>query len=95
MSGDRNRQIVLASRPRGAPTDSDFTLVETDIPTPGPGEMLLRTIYLSLDPYMRLRMNAVSHLPPFEIGKPLAARRQASSSRQTSPTTSRASMSRA
>ncbi len=71
MSGDRNRQIVLASRPTGAPADSDFTLVETDIPTPGPGEMLLRTIYLSLDPYMRLRMNAVSHLPPFEIGNPL------------------------
>ena len=41
------------------------------MPEAGPGEMLLRTIYLSLDPYMRLRMNETSHLPPFEIGKPL------------------------
>ena len=71
MNAERNRQVLLARRPEGAPRDEDFALVETDIPTPGQGEMLLRTIYLSLDPYMRLRMNAVSHLPPFEIGKPL------------------------
>ena len=71
MSADTNRQILLAARPQGAPKDSDFRLVETAIPEPGPGEMLLRTIYLSLDPYMRLRMNTTSHLPPFEIGKPL------------------------
>ena len=68
---ERNRQINLAARPVGEPKDSDFQLVETDIPEPGPGEMLLRTIYLSLDPYMRLRMNPVSHMPTFEIGKPL------------------------
>jgi NADPH-dependent curcumin reductase len=71
MSADKNGQVLLAARPQGAPKDSDFQFVEAAIPAPGPGEMLLRTIYLSLDPYMRLRMNANSHLPPFEIGKPL------------------------
>jgi NADPH-dependent curcumin reductase len=71
MSGERNRQVILKARPVGAPKDSDFALVDADMPQPGAGEMLLRTIYLSLDPYMRLRMNAVSHLPSFEIGKPL------------------------
>ena len=69
MSG--NRQVLLAARPQGAPKDSDFRLVDADIPKAGPGEMLLRTIYLSLDPYMRLRMNETSHLPPFKIGEPL------------------------
>jgi NADPH-dependent curcumin reductase CurA len=68
---ERNRQVLLAARPVGVPKDSDFTVVDADIPEPGPGEMLLRTIYLSLDPYMRLRMNPTSHLLPFEIGKPL------------------------
>ncbi len=72
MSGERNPQVVLAARPVGAPKDGDFALVETDIPAPGPGELLLRTIYLSLDPYMRLRMGTSSHLPAFEIGKPMA-----------------------
>jgi hypothetical protein len=71
MSAETNRQVLLAARPQGAPKDSDFKLVEAPVPEPGPGEMLLRTIYLSLDPYMRLRMNTNSHLPPFEIGKPL------------------------
>ncbi len=48
-----NRQIVLAARPEGAPKDSDLSLVEAPIPEPGEGELLCRTIYLSLDPYMR------------------------------------------
>ncbi|HUK60055.1 MAG TPA: NADP-dependent oxidoreductase [Stellaceae bacterium] len=68
---EKNLQVLLAARPKGAPKDSDFRLAEAPVPEPGPGEMLLRTIYLSLDPYMRLRMNETSHLPPFEIGKPL------------------------
>lgn len=55
-----NRQILLAARPVGAPKPCDFRLVETPRPTPGPDEMLCRTIYLSLDPYMRGRMNAGS-----------------------------------
>ncbi|PWT98105.1 MAG: NADP-dependent oxidoreductase [Terriglobia bacterium] len=51
-----NRQIVLAERPVGAPKESDFRLVESPIPDPGPGEVLVRTVFLSVDPYMRGRM---------------------------------------
>ncbi len=69
MSQHMNRQIVLAARPQGEPKESDFRLVETPVPEPGLGQMLLRTIYLSLDPYMRGRMNAgPSYAPPVEIG---------------------------
>ncbi|WP_330927164.1 NADP-dependent oxidoreductase [Candidatus Sororendozoicomonas aggregata] len=57
QSRDTNRQIVLASRPHGAPNSSNFNLIEAVVPTPGEGELLLRTVYLSLDPYMRGRMN--------------------------------------
>jgi NADPH-dependent curcumin reductase CurA len=52
-----NRQITLSARPSGFPKESDFNVVTAPVPTPGPGEMLVRTIYLSLDPYMRGRMN--------------------------------------
>lgn len=52
-----NRQILLASRPVGAPTPDNFNLVKSEIPTPADGEVLLRTVFLSLDPYMRGRMN--------------------------------------
>jgi NADPH-dependent curcumin reductase CurA len=52
------------------PKDSDFALVEDAVPMPGAGELLLRTVYLSLDPYMRGRMNAVkSYAPYVEIGE--------------------------
>ena len=54
-----NRQITLASRPAGYPKASDFNLVEVPIPTPEDGQVLVKTIYLSVDPYMRGRMNAV------------------------------------
>lgn len=70
MSSRKNRRIVLASRPTGEPKDENFRLEETDIPAPGEGEVLLRTIYLSLDPYMRGRMNAgPSYAPPVEVGQ--------------------------
>ena len=52
-----NRQITLAARPVGYPKESDFKLVETPIPTPDDGQVLVKTIYLSVDPYMRGRMN--------------------------------------
>jgi hypothetical protein len=69
MAEGKNRQWTLAARPQGEPKDSDFKLVETDIPEPGKGEMLIRTIYLSLDPYMRGRMNdGPSYAPPVPIG---------------------------
>ena len=51
-----NRRIVLASRPVGAPTLDNFALESVPVPKPGDGELLLRTKYLSLDPYMRGRM---------------------------------------
>ena len=52
-----NRQITLVARPVGYPKESDFKLVETPIPIPEDGQVLLKTIYLSVDPYMRGRMN--------------------------------------
>lgn len=66
----RNRRWVLASRPHGAPTMENFRLEEGDIVSPEEGEVLLRTVYLSLDPYMRQRMNdAPSYSPPVNIGE--------------------------
>ena len=53
-----NRSIRLASRPHGAPTPDNFHLDNGAVPTPDNGELLLRTVYLSLDPYMRGRMSA-------------------------------------
>ena len=53
-----NRQITLASRPVGYPKESDFNVVEVSIPKPEDGEVLVKTIYLSVDPYMRGRINA-------------------------------------
>jgi NADPH:quinone reductase len=67
-----NRQIRLAARPEGFPKDSDFELVETEIPKPGPGEVLVRSHWLSLDPYMRGRMStARSYAKPTELGEPM------------------------
>jgi len=75
MTATTNRQILLASRPSGEPTPDNFKLVETDLPDPGPGQMLLRTIYLSLDPYMRGRMNAgPSYAKPVEVGDVMEGR---------------------
>jgi hypothetical protein len=64
-----NRQIRLARRPDGAPVPDDFELAETAVPTPDDGQVLTRTVYLSLDPYMRGRMNAEkSYAEPVPIG---------------------------
>jgi hypothetical protein len=64
----KNRRVVLAMRPVGEPKDENFRLEETEIPAPAQGEVLLRTIYLSLDPYQRGRMNAgPSYAPPVEV----------------------------
>ncbi len=63
------RQIVLASRPEGTPTPENFRLETVTLAEPGEGEMLVRTIWLSLDPYMRGRMNAgKSYAAPVEVG---------------------------
>ena len=75
MRNQFNRQIVLAARPVGAPKDSDFSLIETPVPSPEPGQILVRVIYLSLDPYMRGRLNAgPSYAAPVEIGGVITGR---------------------
>ena len=70
MAEATNRRILLAKRPLGAPVASDFAMSEAAIAEPGAGEVGLRTIYISLDPYMRGRMNAAkSYAPSVEIGE--------------------------
>jgi len=64
-----NRQVLLASRPRDQVSEDNFRLVETPIAQPGDGEVLVRNEWLSLDPYMRGRMNDVkSYVPPVQLG---------------------------
>src|SRR5246127_2698399 len=63
------KRIVLASRPVGEPKPSDFRIEEVPVPTPGDGQVLLRTIWLSLDPYMRGRMSdGPSYATPVPLG---------------------------
>ncbi|MBC8990468.1 NADP-dependent oxidoreductase [Micromonospora chalcea] len=67
-----NREIHLASRPQGWPTAENFRLVTTEVPTPGPGQVVVRNRFMSVDPYMRGRMNDVkSYVPPFALDAPL------------------------
>lgn len=64
-----NRQIVLASRPEGVPQESNFRLVETELPSPSEGQFLVRTNYVSVDPYMRGRMtDRKSYVAPIPVG---------------------------
>ncbi|WP_258868127.1 NADP-dependent oxidoreductase [Alkalilimnicola ehrlichii] len=72
MTKARNRRIVLAKRPAGMPTDEHLVMEEVVRPTPGDGQMLLKTLYLSLDPYMRGRMSAArSYAASVELGEPM------------------------
>ena len=65
-----HRRVVLAKRPPAEPVESDFRLEAVATPKPGSGEVLVRTLYLSLDPYMRGRMrDAASYAPPIGIGE--------------------------
>ena len=67
-----NRQILLKKRPIGTPTEDDFEASEGPVGTPGPGEVLLKNLYLSIDPAIRGWMSdAKSYLPPIEIGAPV------------------------
>ena len=69
MAG-KNMQVLLASRPTGWVKESDFRIVETEIPAPGDGQVLVKNLYLSLDPYMRGRMNDQrSYAAKVEIGQ--------------------------
>jgi NADPH-dependent curcumin reductase CurA len=66
------REIQLAARPSGEPRLSDFRLAEVDVPDPQEGEVLVRNLMMSVDPYMRGRMSERrSYVPPYELGKAL------------------------
>src|ERR1035441_3364011 len=72
MSKLTSREIRLASRPNGLPTADNFTLAGTASEPLKDQEVLVRNLFMSVDPYMRGRMNdRKSYVPPFEIGKPL------------------------
>ncbi len=65
------RQIHLVRRPAGEPAEDDFALVETSLPDPGPGQILVRNLAMSVDPYMRGRMrDAPSYAPPWQLNEP-------------------------
>jgi NADPH-dependent curcumin reductase CurA len=67
-----SREIRLASRPPGMPVPQNFTMASVELGPPRDGELLVRNLFLSVDPYMRGRMReGKSYVPPFEIGKPL------------------------
>jgi len=69
----KNKQILLASRPPGMPTLDNFSIVDTEVPEPKDGEVLLRTRFLSVDPYMRGRMrDQKSYVPPFALNECIA-----------------------
>ncbi|MFC4855708.1 NADP-dependent oxidoreductase [Actinophytocola glycyrrhizae] len=66
------REIRLASRPDGWPTEENFAFADVELPSPSAGELLVRNTFMSVDPYMRGRMNDVkSYTPPYELGKAL------------------------
>src|SRR6478609_9116671 len=65
-------QIVLASRPKGTPTADNFRFEKINLPELKDGEVLLEPVYMSVDPYMRGRMNdAKSYTPPFQVDAPI------------------------
>jgi NADPH-dependent curcumin reductase CurA len=68
-----NRRVVLAARPRGLPTPQHFRMEEAAVPTPNEGQVLLRTLYLSLDPYMREVMNEIgpTYASSVRLGEPM------------------------
>ncbi|GAA4436191.1 NADP-dependent oxidoreductase [Pontibacter saemangeumensis] len=68
----KNKTIILKSRPNGVPTKNNFQFTETPMPELQQGEVLLKALYISVDPYMRGRMSdAKSYVAPYEVGKPI------------------------
>lgn len=66
----QNKEIRFSSRPTGLPTPQNFQIVDSEVPQPNDGEVLVRTVYISVDPYLRGRMReGRSYVPPFEIGE--------------------------
>jgi len=67
-----SREIRLARRPQGMPTAANFTLAQTELPPLQDQQVLVRNLFMSVDPYMRGRMNeGKSYVPPFALGQPL------------------------
>lgn len=74
MSALRSREVLLVRRPTGYPSLDDMALVETDVREPRDGEVVVRNAIMSVDPYMRGRMNeGKSYVPQFELGQPMEA----------------------
>ena len=72
MTTITSREVHLRSRPHGLPTADNFALVETELPAPGAGQVLIRNRFISVDPYMRGRMRDTrSYTPPFGLDEPL------------------------
>ncbi|TPG68066.1 NADP-dependent oxidoreductase [Brevibacillus laterosporus] len=70
MNEATNNQILLTSRPVGTPTSNNFAFITSSIPQPNDNQLLIRTLYLSVDPYMRGRMNIQeSYIPPFQLNE--------------------------
>jgi NADPH-dependent curcumin reductase CurA len=68
-----SREVRLASRPSGEPQPSDFELAEVEVADPADGELIVRNSFMSVDPYMRGRMNAgKSYVPPYEVGEAMS-----------------------
>ncbi len=68
----KSREWHLIRRPHGVPVDDDFALVDVELAAPGDGEIMVRNTFLSVDPYMRGRMNdARSYIPAFQLGQPM------------------------
>jgi NADPH-dependent curcumin reductase CurA len=68
-----SREVRLAARPAGEPKPADFELAEREVPDPADGELVVRNTFMSVDPYMRGRMDdRPSYVPPFQLGEPLA-----------------------
>ena len=72
MTATESREIRLKRRPVGLPSTADFELASVSVPAPGTGEVLVRNLYMSVDPYMRGRMlDQPSYVQPFQVGQPL------------------------
>jgi hypothetical protein len=68
-----SREVRLAARPDGEPRPADFELAEVEVPEPAAGELVVRNTFMSVDPYMRGRMDdRRSYVPPFRLGEPLS-----------------------
>src|SRR5437879_1625506 len=67
-----SREIVLTAHPKGEPQESDFEVRDAANAEPGDGEVLVRNVFVSVDPYMRGRMTGIkTYVPAFEVGAPI------------------------